>query len=284
MELLQLKYFEAVARYENMTTASRELCVAQPAISQSISRLEEDLGVALFSREGRRIRLNDCGKHLLARVAPMLSSLENVRLELAEIADQTSSSIGLKVLSASSLLPRMLSEFRQIFPRISFRLIQNPLETNFDLCLSSAASVRDSTETVLLDEEILLAVPRDYPCAADGAICLSDLKGADFISLRKGLTFRTIMDDYCQRVRFVPKIVFESDNPSTVRGLISAGVGIAFWPACSWGSPAADKVKALHLSDLNARRVITLSMPEGRSMSKAAAAFSGFAAEFFRTL
>jgi DNA-binding transcriptional LysR family regulator len=282
MELLQLKYFETVARYENMTAASRELCVAQPAISQSISRLEEDLGVRLFEREGRRIRLNACGKHLFTRTSAILTSLDNVRLELSEIAEQAATTIGLKVLSASSLLPRMLSDFRQHYPHLSFRLIQNPAETNFDLCINSTAAVHNSRDTVLLDEEILLAVPRDYPYQTDCSILKTTLKDDGFISLRKGMTFRTIMDDYCDSVGFVPKIIFESDSPATVRGLISAGVGIAFWPSRSWGSPAEDKVKALHILDFCARRVVTLSSPEGKTLSKAAAIFVAFAMDFFK--
>ena len=234
LELLQLKYFETVAKYENMTTASKELFVAQPAISQSISRLEEDLGVELFARQGRRIKLNACGKHLNARLSSILTSLDSVRFESAEIAERSSSTIGLKVLSASSLLPRMLSEFQHVYPHINFRLIQNVAETNFDLCINSTASVKNSRDTVLLDEEILLAVPRNYPYQAAHSILLTDLKDEGFISLRKGLTFRTIMDEFCDCVPFVPNIIFESDSPATVRGLISAGVGIAFWPSRSW--------------------------------------------------
>ncbi len=279
-----MKYFETVAKYENMTAASRELCVAQPAISQSIARLEEDLGVELFTREGRRIKLNACGKHLNSRISSILTSLDNVRLELTEIADKSGSTIGLKVLSASTLLPHMLSGFQHIFPQIRFRLIQNPTETKYDLCINSTASLKNKRDTVLLDEEILLAVPRDYPCQAECSILLASLKEEGFISLRKGITFRTIMDEYCDCIQFSPKIIFESDSPATVRGLIGAGVGIAFWPSISWGSLAEDKVKALHISDLCARRVVTLSAPEGKVMSKAAAVFASYAVDFFKNL
>lgn len=268
MELLQLKYFETVAKYENMTAASNILCVAQPAISQSIARLEEDLGVKLFERKGKRIRLNACGKHLYDRLAMILTSLDSIKTELAEIAEQADSTIGLKVLAASALMPRLLSEFKQAYPHIGFRLAHVPSEPNYDLCLSSSASVKDGRDTVLLDEEILVAVPQRAPYRTDDIISLKELRDEGFVSLSKGLVFRDIMDEYCRAVRFVPRIVFESDSPATVRGLVRAGTGIAFWPSRSWGSLGKDPIKTLHIADFRAARVITLSAPEGKKMTK----------------
>lgn len=283
LELLQLRYFQTVAKYENMTTASKELCVAQPAISQSISRLEEDLGTALFTREGRRIRLNACGKYLFDHVPSILSSLDNLRSELADIAGQSNATVRLKVLSASSMVPGIISEFQQAYPDINFRLIHHSSEPNYDLCLSSAA-IKHSGDLVLLDEEILVAVPQSHRYENMDTVSLKALKDEGFISLSKGMTFRAIMDDYCQSVQFEPKIVFESDSPATVRGLVRAGTGIAFWPARSWGLLTEEKVKALHIDGLNARRVITLSAPEGKPISKATAVFSAFASLFFSKL
>lgn len=70
MELLQLKYFCTVARLEHMTKAAEELRIAQPALSRKIARLEESVGVPLFDRHGRRIRLNAYGKAFLSRGSP----------------------------------------------------------------------------------------------------------------------------------------------------------------------------------------------------------------------
>ncbi len=68
MELLQLKYFQTVARLEHMTKAAEELHIAQPSLSKTIARLEKDLGVPLFDRQGRQITLNSFGKVFLKRV------------------------------------------------------------------------------------------------------------------------------------------------------------------------------------------------------------------------
>ena len=79
MELQQLKYFEVVAKYENMTRAAAELHIAQPAVSQSISRLEDELDTRLFDRKGKRISLNAQGRFLLERLPEMLRPFSSLK-------------------------------------------------------------------------------------------------------------------------------------------------------------------------------------------------------------
>lgn len=160
MELLQLQYFERVARYENMTKAAKELCVAQSAVSQSIARLEEDLGVRLFLREGKRLKLSPCGVLLCSRLPSVLGTLDTLRLELSELADTPVRQLRLNILSASMLVPGLLRAFREAYPHIRFRLTQDPKETDYDLRITSGPADTPGRGTALLSEEILLAVPQ----------------------------------------------------------------------------------------------------------------------------
>lgn len=82
MDLLQLQYFQVVARLENITHAAKELHVAQPSISKTIARLEESLGVPLFERSGRRIRLNRFGEAFLRRVERCFNELNDGQRDL----------------------------------------------------------------------------------------------------------------------------------------------------------------------------------------------------------
>lgn len=84
MELLQLKYFSAAAAQEHITKAAEQLHIAQPALTQSIRRLEEELGVRLFNRSGRNIVLNEAGKLFLKRIAPILAELDRIPEEIRE--------------------------------------------------------------------------------------------------------------------------------------------------------------------------------------------------------
>lgn len=283
MELLQLQYFERVARYENMTKAAKELCVAQSAVSQSIARLEEDLGVRLFLREGKRLKLSPCGVLLCSRFPSVLGTLDTLRLELSELADTPVRQLRLNILSASMLVPGLLRAFREAYPHIRFRLTQDPKETDYDLRITSGPADTPGRGTALLSEEILLAVPQSFAQAEKSTVSLFDLRGGDFISLSRGTAFRAITDAYCASAGFAPNVSFESDNPAMVRDLVGAGVGVTFWPSISWG-PLGGRAKALHVVEADFRRVITIAPPQEKSLSKTARLFVSFTADFFQSL
>lgn len=85
MELLHLKYFQIVAKHEHMTQAAEELCISQPSLSKVVNRLEEELGVPLFDRQGRNIRLNAFGKAFLKRVERVFRELEDGKKEITDM-------------------------------------------------------------------------------------------------------------------------------------------------------------------------------------------------------
>lgn len=100
MEIQQFRYFLEAARYENLTKAAEDLHIAQPALSQSIKRLETELGVSLFDRKNHRIELNEQGKLLKKRLIPILESIDNLKDELWESVYSSERTIYLNFLSA----------------------------------------------------------------------------------------------------------------------------------------------------------------------------------------
>jgi hypothetical protein len=123
VELQQLKYFAITAKYENMTMAAHELNIAQPAISQSIARLERELGVNLFIRQGRTIRLSPAGKYLKQQIPELLGAFARVKNELVRIAGEEQTHISLLIQSSSALVPEVLAAYRKLHPEIEFSLI-----------------------------------------------------------------------------------------------------------------------------------------------------------------
>src|SRR5256886_1659607 len=103
MDLLQLHYFRTVARLEHMTRAAEELLIAQPALSQTIARLEDDLGVPLFDRLGRRIRLNLFGRAFLGRVERIFAELDQGQRELADLAGGEQGQVDLALGAATHI-------------------------------------------------------------------------------------------------------------------------------------------------------------------------------------
>lgn len=104
MELLQLKYFQTAARLQHISRAADELNVTQPSLSITISRLEDELGVRLFDRKGRNVKLNKAGQAFLDRVNTVFCELESAKEEVQEISGMLS-----KHISIATTNPRLLS-------------------------------------------------------------------------------------------------------------------------------------------------------------------------------
>jgi LysR family transcriptional activator of glutamate synthase operon len=293
MELLQLKYFQVVARLEHMTRAAEELGVAQPALSQTIARLEAELGVSLFERVGRGIRLNQFGRVYVKRVERVFLELEQGQRELVSIVDGAQGQIDLAVGVATHLLPDLLGAFRRDHPGVRFRLSQHEVTTmarqlsrgSYDLCLTSPPLVQEGLASVnLLTEDIRLAVPAWHALARREQIRLQEVAGEAFICLKPEHSLRQLTDSFCLQAGFRPQVVFESDEPSTIRGLIRAGMGIAFVPAVSWRGSVGSAMVEVAIEEPLCRRTIGLSWPVGRSFARATEEFREFAVQYFGEL
>ncbi|MBE3559006.1 MAG: LysR family transcriptional regulator [Ktedonobacteraceae bacterium] len=293
MDLLQLRYFQTVARLEHMTHAARELAIAQPSLSQTIARLEEELGAPLFDRQGRQIRLNQPGRLFLQHVERVFSELEQGKREIADLTGLERGHVALAVIG-SYLLPDLLKAFLSLYPHISFRLFQqhstltvlHQLEnSNIDLCITSPPIQQPGIGWVsLITEEIFLVVPPHHRLAGAGSIRLGEVAHETFVGLKPGNSMRDITDDFCRRAGFTPNVAFEGDEPEVVRGLVGAGLGIAFWPALAWRNPSVSGVVRLHVTEPVCQRTIGLAWLQGRYLSLAARRFREFVIDYFASL
>lgn len=141
MDLLSLRYFQTVAKLENMTRAAEILQISQPAISKMIKNLEGELNVKLFDRTGKYIRLNEYGKRFLVKVDLALQTLEEGKTELLDLSERPTGTVVIFIQAGSYLLPDMITLFRQKYPEAQFKLLQQDQEISrypaFDLCISS---------------------------------------------------------------------------------------------------------------------------------------------------
>lgn len=286
MDLIQLKYFQTVAKNEHMTKASKELNIAQPALSKSISLLEQDLGVKLFDRNGKKIKLNFYGEILLKRVNSILTLLENSIKEVQDLSNNEFAQVKLLVLAGSTLIPDLLGQFRKIYPNVSFKFMQhqnkNKSNYNFDLCITSSLFESKSINYMtLLREEVFLGVSYEHPLSSLDSIYLSNLEDEDFIVLDKSENFREITDTFCKSSGFEPNIAFECDTPSMVHSLIKGGHGVGFISGKSWGMNYDSSIKLLHIEDITCERFIELYWPNDKYMSHSTKLFISFIKEYF---
>lgn len=293
MDLLQLKYFQIVAQYEHMTRAAEELHIAQPSLSQAIARLEEDLGIPLFDRQGRRIQLNQFGRAFLRHVERAFAELDEGRKEVTDLAGLEQGSISL-ALASTQFLPDLLSAFLASYPHVRFRLFQqHALATviqqlergEIDLCISSPPIEQPGISCVpLMTEEIFLLVPSGHPLAGRKSIHLKEAADEAFISLKPGHGFRDLTDSFCRQAGFTPNVAFEGDETATVRGLVTAGLGVTFAPALVLKSLTERGMVSLRIEEPACQRKIGLAWLEERYLSVAARHFQGFVIEYFTRL
>jgi DNA-binding transcriptional LysR family regulator len=281
MDIVHLKYFLVAAEYEHMTKAAYSLHIAQSALSQSIKHLEEELGVPLFERKNRSIRLNATGKLLQSELQPIINTLNSLPDRLKEVDKQAAHTIQLNILAASAMITKSIISFKKLYPEVNFRLLQNPEETDFDICISCIASDKIPKDSILLlRENLLLAVPNNSKYSSLESISLKEVEKEGFISYSWAKPFRIICDDYCKKKGFKPQIIFESDNQESIRNLIDSSLGIAFWPEYSWGKLTAKNAALIPIREPECSRTIYAVQNSQSINSKYADAFLNHLTEF----
>ncbi|MFF2480356.1 LysR family transcriptional regulator [Paenibacillus sp. NPDC058071] len=292
MDLLQLKYFQTVARREHITQAAKELNIAQPSLSQTIARLEDDLGVSLFDRLGRNIRLNEAGRVFLQHVENAFTELEKGKREAVRISGKyeeviTLASIHLPIVS------EMLASFVAKHPETRFRFQQGCYNSmkqllkdkEIDLCLSAPPiELPNATSITLLTEELRLLVPAGHRLAARDSIHLIEAEKEAFIGLKTGFGLRDATDSLSRKAGFTPNVIFEVEDPALLHKLVRAGIGIAFIPAL-WDMDNTDPAAvSVRIADPNCFRTISLTWLERQELSPSFERFRLYLIEYFHKL
>ena len=265
MELLQLRYFLEVARSQHMTRSAEKLHIAQPSLSQSIKRLERELGVALFVMRGRNIVLTEQGQFLREKLEPILERLDALPEQLRSLSDPEQTTIRLHVTAASRIVSEAIIAYRREHRKVNFRFLLSEDAHLFDLSVEGcSAAAAEPKGAFRIDERIFLAVPDAPRYAGLDRVRLSDFREENFISLIAQKQFRQTCDRLCAAAGFTPHIAFESDSPETVRNMIAAHMGVGFWPAFTWGALRGDGMKLLDIDAPDCRRGIVIQRKENR--------------------
>jgi len=235
MEFLQLTYFCHAAETENFAQTARKFGVPATGISQSIKRLEKELGVLLFDRSSNGIKLNAQGASFYVSAKSALSTLEDARKKLPD--EEVSGECRLLVMTCRSLVSEAIRAFREKYKNVSFFISYDISEDvdKYDLIVTDNVPFRQSYRTTpLLTDEILLAVSKDHPLAARERVHVSELAGERFVVTNKESGLFTITGAICAKGRFAPKVALEVDDPRAVLSAIGAGLGVGFVPSLSW--------------------------------------------------
>lgn len=254
MELRQIHYFVIVARQQSFSRAAEAVGVAQPALSQQMKRLEEELGVALLDRSSRPVRLTEAGVAFQARAERMLAEASLAKEEMRDFAGVGRGRLVVGALPALAglWLPPVLGRFHALYPRIEIVLREANTEElsrllglgELDLALlhavpglySGGPSYRGVVMERLFDEELVVVVPPGHRLAARSPVELRELRDERFVLLSRGSGLSHTILSATTAEGFAPEVAAECGSMTTLRALVAAGMGVAIIPALPAGT------------------------------------------------
>lgn len=285
MRIDEIAHFRALAAEGHLALAAEALGVSQSTLSRSLARLEGEAGVELFDRRRGHLELNRYGEILLAHALRAEAELETGRARIDALRDPAAGIVSLAYVSSfgSWLLPRVVSEYRSLFPDIRFALRGGTADTVLDALRDGSADLAflspdprdpDIDWVPLTAERLVLGVPEGHALASRAEAAFADIAEAELVALRPGSGLRTIADAYFAAHGVVMAPVIEVTELSTLRALVRDGVGVALIP----DTPVEPGIVAVALAD-EAERVVGLARNRLRSQPAAAEQFARFVRE-----
>lgn len=285
MELSQLRYLVALAEELHFTRAAAREHIAQPALSQQIRRLEEEVGLALVERTTRRVSITDAGELLVARARRMLAELEAANAELGALRGVQSGHVVVGTMHTMGPIDvaLVLAEFHNRHPGIELTVRENDSEElaemlRVDELDLAFLSVTDRMEShglglhQLVSEELVVVLPPSHGLAGRARIRMTDLADELFISYRPGARLRELLVAAGAQAGFEPHVTLESNESRRIRRLVSRGMGVAILPRSDAVDPGAEVAVAALVEPALARD-ITLAWREGRRHPPAVSEF-----------
>lgn len=241
MDLRDMQYFQAIAEEGSITAAAKRLHIAQPPLSRHMRELEIRLGVQLFERGRRKVKVTEAGNLLLHRTEQILEMTANTINELKEfdIGHRGVLSIGAVTSSWVTLLPGLIRDFRERYPRVQFKLREGETRRITELLDKGIVDIgmvrlpidTDIYESIKLPNEPLVAA---FMTGQDDGLCgnvhdvnLVELAARPLMIHRK---YEKMIIENCRQAGFTPEILCESDDVLPLLAWASAGIGIAIVP------------------------------------------------------
>lgn len=283
MDIMHLRYFQVIAQQKNLTRAAEQLHISQPALSASLSKLENELGVRLFDRVGRHIQLNQYGSLYIKYVNQILNDMDNASRELENQTQQNKQKLTVSTVSMQ-FVQGLLMSFMEKHPEVTVRTyevmlkdIQSELsngECDFVIVASDGSEEFSGNYQIIKREKIYLAVNQNHDLAKRGSVSLSELKDETFAGLPKGYSFREITDRLCEKAGFECQVLYECFHCQLLN-YVSDGVGIAFVTENAIEKEdrslrGNSQVVVLDITDKEAYRNIALQWNSEKVMSRAA--------------
>ncbi|RYX91547.1 MAG: CysB family HTH-type transcriptional regulator [Comamonadaceae bacterium] len=240
MNLHQFRFVqEAVRRNLNLTETARALHTSQPGVSKAIIELEEELGVEIFARHGKRLkRVTEPGEHVLRSIELIMREVGNLRRIGEQFSAQDSGTLSIATThtQARYVLPQPVAHLREAFPKVNVSLHQGSPDQVARMVIDEVAEIGIATESLTQYEELvtlpcyewqhMLVLPVGHALAGKENITLEDLAAEPLITYHPSFTGRTKIDLAFAAARLQPRIALEAIDSDVIKTYVRLGLGV----------------------------------------------------------
>jgi DNA-binding transcriptional LysR family regulator len=293
MDLRQLQYLVTLAEERHFTRAAAREHIAQPALSQQIRRLEDEVGLALVERTTRQVSITAAGELLVARARRILAEVDAARSELQSLRGVYTGHVTVGAMHTMGPIDvsLVLARFHERHPGVELTVREMSSEEmaemlrvdELDLAFLSVTERIESHGLglyQLVSEELMVVVPPGHRLSRRKIVKMRELEGEQFISYREGSRLRELLLAAGRQAGFEPEVKLESNESLRIRRLVARGMGVAILPRSDVEGPGVE-LAAAALTGPSLSRDITLAWREGRRHAPAVAEFIALARDTF---
>ncbi len=273
MNLHQFRFVqEAVRRNLNLTETAKALHTSQPGVSKAIIELEEELGVEIFARHGKRLkRVTEPGTHVLKSIDLILREVGNLRRIGEQYSKQDSGTLSIATThtQARYVLPQPVARLREAFPKVNVSLHQGSPDQVAQMLLDEVAEIGIATESLVNYPDLItlpcyewqhmLVLPTTHPLASKASITLQDLALEPLITYHPSFTGRTKIDQAFAFQKLEPRIALEAIDSDVIKTYVRLGLGVGIVAEMAIKDDGTNSdlqaIPAGHLFGLNVARV-----------------------------
>lgn len=292
LEIRHLHYFMAVCEELHFTKAAEKLGISQPTLSQQIRVLEDEVGMPLFDRIGKKIILTEAGSLLLRYGTEILDTLQNVKDSIKDLKEMKSGEIRIGIMPSDLdyRITQLVIDFHQKFPNVklkilsSVEIVRQVLENEVDLGIAINVLPNDRLVTIpLCQEEYVLIVSKEHPMANRESISIVELIDLPVVIYPEGFVGREIVEETVKKHGFQLNSVLETNSVTSIINLVRANIGATIQPNQLIQQMNDPSLKIIHIQDYAPSRSLSIVYRVDRYVSQATKALIEQIKEYFQS-